>query len=100
MRGWYRRRWLGLQVQRGFAGGAVVEQLDGTDALGLAAVLEEDQARLGKGAIAFEEGGFLDALGHGALDLYRDLDRGRRGVVLLAPSTAAATAHAGFRLGG
>lgn len=42
-----------LQRQSGGTGGTGVDQLNGMDALRLAAVLEEDQTRLGQGAVSF-----------------------------------------------
>src|SRR5713226_3380944 len=67
------------------------------DALGLAAVLEENQSCLGKRAVAFRKRGLLNALRHRALFRYRDLDRRRRRIAL-TPLTLSAASHAGFRL--
>src|SRR5450755_2719321 len=76
------------------------------DALGLTPVLEENQPCQGKGAVAFRKRGLLNALCHGALHAYRDVDRRGRfiRVGLLTPATpsaasAASAGHTGFRLG-
>ena len=93
-------RWgipLWLERQGGFSGRTGVNQLERMDALGLAAVLEENQSRLGKGAVAFRKRGLLNSLCHRALYPYRDLDR-RRGRIGLTLLTLSAAAQTGFRL--
>src|SRR5260370_10680942 len=68
------------------------------DALGLSAVLEEDESRLGKGAISFRQRALLNTLFRRATHGHRHWGRCGRsvGIALSAPPSGAA--NAGFRL--
>src|SRR5579863_736009 len=59
--------WLRLEHQRGFSRGTGVCQLERTDVLGLAPVLEENQSCLRKGAVSLRKNGLLHLLLHRAL---------------------------------
>src|SRR5260370_11202071 len=87
---------LRLKFQGSFSRGTVVEQFERLHALRLPTVLEENQAGYRKRAIAFRQEGFLHPLFHGAPLRERHLGRRGRRVVLTLTTTSAA-AHAAFR---
>src|SRR5580700_6806915 len=88
-----RRLW--MEEQTRLPGRTVVDQLERTNALGLAPVLEEDQSSRGEWALALRQRGLLDFQLHRALQFEWHMDNHRQGTVALAVS---ADAGLGFRL--